>query len=381
LFNPAFGWGTKTLIAYLMYKEGMGIKYFRDLAIDSLVMNLDDMAAVGCVGPYIMNNVINRNAKLIDGEVIAEVILGYEDYSNKMKTYGVDIREAGGETADSGDNVRTLVLDSTLTAKMKRVDVIDCSQVKPDQVIIGLASFGQATYEECYNSGIGTNGFTCVRHALLSSKYKDKYPETYAPEIAEHSYRGQFDLNSEVPGLDLRLGEALLCSTRSYVPVLHALPENIRRQISAIYHNTGGGLTKCLAFGSGVSYIKDSLHDLPPIFEFIKKNAGLSSKELCRVFNLGQRLEIVCDQSVADDIIKIAAGFQIEAKIIGRTLACKKQEESLTIILDGEVLRYERHSQSLEAKVTTSSTGMFAVKPAIATTDTADLVEQATLQK
>jgi phosphoribosylformylglycinamidine cyclo-ligase len=344
LIQHSDGVGTKTLIAYLMYKEGKGSKYFRNLAIDSLVMNLDDMAAVGCVGPFIMNNVINRNAKLIDGEVIAQVILGYEDYSVAMLQQGIDIREAGGETADSGDNVRTLVLDSTLCARMKIADVIDCSKVKPDQDIVGFASFGQATYEDSYNSGIGTNGFTCVRHALLSDKYKKKYPETYAPEISEFSYRGKFDLDSEVPGCDLLLGDALLCSTRSYVPIMKALPTDVKKQISAVFHNTGGGLTKCLAFGSGVSYIKDELFELPPLFKFIQKNAGLSNRELCRVFNLGQRLEIICDKSVSDKVIQIAKEFNVEAKKIGRTIACEKSKESLTILMDNEELQYVRNN-------------------------------------
>jgi phosphoribosylformylglycinamidine cyclo-ligase len=259
-----------------------------------------------------------------------------------MEKLGIQIAEAGGETADSGDNVRSLVLDSTLCARMKISDVIDCSKVKPDQDIIGFASFGQATYETVYNSGIGTNGFSCVRHALLSNRYKNAYPESYAPEIAEFSYRGAFELDSTIPDCELTLGEALLSSTRTYTPVIKALSADIKKHISAIFHNTGGGLTKCLAFGSGVAYMKDNLFELPPLFKFIKNHANLSPRELCRVFNLGQRLEIVCDKSVSESIIKIAKSFHVDAKIIGRTLACPKSAESLTIIMDNEELRYLR---------------------------------------
>jgi phosphoribosylformylglycinamidine cyclo-ligase len=324
LIQHSDGVGTKVLIAYLMYKEGKGAKYFRNLAVDSLVMNLDDMGAVGCVGPFIMNNVINRNAKLIDGEVITQIILGYADYCKSMEKLGIEIHEAGGETADSGDTVRSLVLDSTLCTRMARDEVIDCSQVKPNQDIIGLASFGQASYETSYNSGIGTNGFSCVRHALLSNRYKDAYPETFAPEIGKFSYKGAFDLDSTVPNCDLTLGEALLSSTRTYLPILKAIPVAIKKHISAIFHNTGGGLTKCLAFGSNVSYIKDNLFELPPLFKFIKDNSNLSIQELCRVFNLGQRLELVCDKSVSNDIIQIAEKYNVQAKIIGRTIPVKQ---------------------------------------------------------
>ncbi|MES2217989.1 MAG: AIR synthase related protein [Pseudomonadota bacterium] len=355
LIQHSDGVGTKTLIAYLMYREGKGAKYFHNLAIDSLVMNTDDMAAVGCVGPFIMNNVINRNAKLIDGEVISQIILGYADFCAEMEKLGIGIHEAGGETADSGDNVRTLVLDSTLCARMKREEVIDCSQVKPNQDIVGFASFGQATYETSYNSGIGTNGFTCVRHALLSSRYKDAYPETYAPEIAQHSYKGKFELDAAVPGCDLSLGEALLSSTRTYLPIIKTIPVAVKKQISAIYHNTGGGLTKCLSFGSGVSYVKDALFDLPPLFQFIKAHAGLPNRELCRVFNLGQRLELVCDKSVTQTIIDIASQFNVSAKVIGRTVPCQKQSESLTIVMDGEELRYDRNKRDLEQSVAISA--------------------------
>jgi phosphoribosylformylglycinamidine cyclo-ligase len=343
LVQHSDGVGTKALIAYLMYKEGKGVKHFRNLAIDSLVMNLDDMAAIGCVGPFIMNNVINRNAKLINGEIISQIIMGYADYCTHMANLSIEIHEAGGETADSGDNVRTLVLDSTLGARMHISEVIDCSQVKPNQDIVAFASFGQTTYEDSYNSGIGTNGFTAVRHGLLSKHYKDAYPETYAPEIADFSYRGQFELDSKIPGCELALGEALLSPTRSYVPVMKAIPANIKKQISAIFHNTGGGLTKCLAFGSGVSYVKDNLFALPPLFEFIKTHSGMTARELCRVYNLGQRMELVCDKSVSNELIAIAKKFNLEAKIIGHTVSCTKGKESLTIQFDGETLSYDRN--------------------------------------
>jgi phosphoribosylformylglycinamidine cyclo-ligase len=257
-----------------------------------------------------------------------------------------------------------------LCARMKRADVIDCSQVKPDQDIIAFASFGQATYETSYNSGIGTNGFSCVRHALLSSRYKDAYPETYAPEIEAHSYKGKFELDTPVPGCDLTLGEALLSSTRSFLPVIKAIPVDVRRQISAIYHNTGGGLTKCLSFGSGVSYVKDDLFDLPPLFQFIKKHAGLPNRELCRVFNLGQRLEIVCDKSVTQTILDIASQFNVGAKVIGRTVPCQKLSESLTILMDGEEIRYDRNKRDLEQTVSVNAAPRLAMFGANTSADT-----------
>jgi len=237
-----------------------------------------------------------------------------------MKEYGIDITMCGGETSDTGDIVSTVFIDSTFFTRMKREDVIDASNIRDGDVIIGFSSSGKAVYEDGYNSGIGSNGLTAARHLLLSGIYKDKYPETYSSTIeGEYVYSGKYTIDDALAGTELTIGEALLSPTRTYAPVLKIILEKYRKDIRGIIHNTGGGLLKCRNFGESVHYIKDSLFDTPPLFEEIYRSGQIDRREMYNVFNMGQRLEVYCAEKSAADMIEIAEGFGVDAKIIGRT--------------------------------------------------------------
>jgi phosphoribosylformylglycinamidine cyclo-ligase len=341
LISHADGAGTKTNLAYIKYKETGDASVFRDIAQDSLAMNLDDMAAVGCFGPFLLSNTIGRNAKLISGEVIRQVIDGYKDQCDRLARVGIGLEICGGETADMGDVVRTIVVDSTLSAMMNRTDVIDCSRVAVGHAIVGLSSYGQATYEPKENSGVGTNGFTALRHDLLHSTYRDRYPETFAPEIYETAYAGKFLLDEQPPHLGMTLGEALLSPTRIYSPIIYQIVKECRNSISAIFHNSGGGQTKCLNFGHGIHYVKERLIPLPPIFELIRNETGLPLKELASTYNLGSRMEIVCRLDAVETVIKIAKSFHVHAQQIGYITSTNHKSE-LTILLGTEKAHFVR---------------------------------------
>lgn len=316
----ADGAGTKSALAYMMYRENNDISYFKGITQDSVIMNLDDIICVGKPSSILLSNTIGRNKKLISGEIIAEIIQSYEKYAKKLRNLGIPIYTAGGETADVGDLVRTLIVDSTLITRMKRTDVITPDKIENDDVIIGLSSFGKATYEETeYNSGIGSNGLTLARHGLLDHKYFDIFPECFSPEINKNSvFFGKYDLNDHVPNTPLTVGEALLSPTRTYSPILMEIFKENYGQIHAIFHNTGGGQTKCLNFGHEVHYIKDNLFDIPPLFNLIQESSKTPWSEMYRVFNMGNLMEIVCPEEFArKKIIPIANKFSVEAKIIG----------------------------------------------------------------
>jgi len=335
----ADGAGTKSSLAYIYFKENNDVNVFHGMAQDSLVMNLDDLLCVGALGPFVLSNTIGRNYRLIDGEIIKQVIEGYQKQAELLKEYGIEIVNCGGETADLGDLVRTIIVDSTIAVRMKRSEFIDASLVKPDQVIVGLASFGQAEYETKYNSGIGTNGFTSARHEVLNIEYRDKYPESFAPEIFDLAYTGKFKLSNKLEGTPLTVGEALLSPTRTYAPIIKEVLGEYRERISAIFHNSGGGQTKCINFGNKIRYIKDNLFDTPPIFNLIRQSNNLSNYEMYRVYNMGSRMEIVCDKQVADKIIEISNKFKVEAQIIGRTE--KNDKTELIIKVGDEEIKYE----------------------------------------
>ena len=322
--NPAYclalhadGAGTKSAVAYLHYKQTRDSSVFRGIAQDSLVMNLDDLLCIGALGPFVLSNTIGRNAKLIPGEIIREIVAGYEECISKFGELGITITSCGGETADLGDLVRTVIVDSTLAARVPRQDVINCANVVPGHVIVGLASFGQASYESAANSGIGTNGFTTARHVLLSKRYAEKFQETFAPEITSLAYQGRFEL-SDTMDSGISIGDALLSPTRTYAPIVKTVLAETRSSISAIFHNSGGGLSKCLRFGNSVHYIKDNLFPTPPIFSLIRSEGSLAFTEMCRTFNLGHRLELVCEESAAARICAIAESFSVPARIVGR---------------------------------------------------------------
>jgi phosphoribosylformylglycinamidine cyclo-ligase len=282
LLLHADGAGTKSALAYIHYRRHKDPSIFHGIAQDSLVMNLDDLACVGAFGPFVLSNTIGRNAKLVPGEVIRAVIAGYDNLSRKLAEYGIAVHSCGGETADVGDLVRTIVVDSVMAARMARKDFVDCSRVKAGQEIVGLASDGRAVYEQAANSGVGSNGFTAFRHELLTGRYREEFPETFAPEVGGLAYTGAFDIDDDLPGGGMTVGEALLSPTRTYAPILKDILGRYREQVSAIFHNTGGGQTKCLNFGENIRYVKDNLFPAPAIFAFLSEKTGLPSREMYR---------------------------------------------------------------------------------------------------
>ena len=318
LIIHADGAGTKAVAAYLGWKETGDASVFRGLAQDSLVMNLDDMLCSGATGPFLLSNTIGRNAKLITGEVLAEIIAGYRDCVSMLAQHGVEIHSGGGETADLGDAMRTLVVDSTLVTRMKRNLVVSGERLRPGLALVGLASFGQATYESQENSGIGSNGLTSMRHEFLSPYYREHFPEAFAPEIADFAYTGSFRLQDQLPGSTSTVGEALLSPTRTYAPILMKIFAELREEIAFIFHITGGGQTKPLRFGKGLTYIKDHLFSPPPLFRYLQEHSRLNARELYRSLNMGHRLEIACEPSAVPRIIAISEAMGVAAQGIGR---------------------------------------------------------------
>ncbi len=329
LLSHADGAGTKSSLAYLHYLKHGDASIFESIAQDSLVMNTDDLLCVGAVGPYILSNTIGRNAKKVPGEVVTAIIRGYKQTAEMLAAHGIEVTIAGGETADVGDLVRTLIVDSSLTTRMERAKFIDASDVKPGQAIVGLASDGRASYEAKPNSGVGSNGLTALRHDLLHKQYRDEAPESYAPEIRDVAYTGKYDLDDPVPGLEMTIGEALLSPTRTYAPIVKKILDNGKDGISAIFHNTGGGQTKCLNFGRGIHYIKDGLFPVAPFFAFVQDATGASWRDMLRTYNCGTRMEIVCDEGRAAEIIDIAESYNVKAKIVGRTEVAEQNKMTI----------------------------------------------------
>lgn len=340
----ADGAGTKSSIAYLRYKESGDASVFRGIAQDSFVMNSDDLLAVGALGPFYLSNTIGRNSHRIPGEVIAELIAGYSDIAELLNSYGLEVVLTGGETADIGDLVQTVVCDSSLAVRMSKEKIIDASQIGPGQVIVGLAAHGQTIYEKCENSGIASNGLTAARHLLLSNYYRNKYPESYASSLApELAYTGKYRLEDKVPNSKLNLGEAIQSPCRTYLPVLKDFLSDYQEEIFGIIHNTGGALTKVLNFGRDKTlFVKDQLFDRPPIFELISDSGQISEREMYQVFNLGQLMEIYCTENCARKLIKHAAKYACEAKIIGYTEVCKEDKSQLIIKDRGREEIYEQ---------------------------------------
>jgi len=334
------GAGTKSALAWLHYLRHGEERVFSDIAQDSLVMNLDDLICVGASGPFLLSNTIGRNSKLVTGAIVKAIIMGYEGLAQRLSPYGVDIVTCGGETADVGDIVRTVIVDSTITTRMLRSGFINCHMVAPGHEIVGLASFGKAAYEDKPNSGIGTNGFTALRHGVLSASYKYTAPETYAPEIAGLAYQGRFDIDDPLPGEACTVGEAFLSPTRTYAPVVIELLRQVRSGISAMFHNSGGGQTKCLGFGEGVRYEKDNMFQIPPVFRFIQETTGAALREMLTTFNMGHLLEVVCDPAASAEIIAITKGFGIDARVVGR-VERKAEGRSLVVTMDDETLEFD----------------------------------------
>ncbi len=314
--------GTKTSLAYLYWKESGDISVWRGIAQDALVMNLDDMACAGATGPFLISSTIGRNKHLIPGAVLEEIIGGTTDFIQKMAEYGIQIDHAGGETADVGDIVRTADVGFTVYAELKETEVLDID-IQPGMAIIGLGSDGQATYETDNNSGIGSNGLTFARHELLHNHYASRYSSTYSPETdGQYVYTGNHFVTDRVKGLDVPLGQALLSPTRTFLPfLLHALAAH-RADIGGIIHNTGGGHSKVLKFlPQNVRVIKDNLPAVPAIFNLIQKERNTAWADMYRFFNMGTRLEIYCNPSIAPALLALAAELSIPAQQIGHTIA------------------------------------------------------------
>lgn len=343
----ADGSGSKSLVAYLHYRETGEAHVFRGIAQDSVVMNLDDLACVGATGRILCSSTINRNAKRVGADVLAELISGTEAFLAKLREQGVDIQNGGGETADVGDLTPTVVVDSCTTTVMRKSDVIGKDGIGAGLVIVGLASFGQASYEDRENSGIGSNGLTSARHDLLAPYYRKKYPETFDSQIASDLvYTGPFRLQDRLPGSEQSVGEALLSPTRSYSPVVHALLSGERRRIKALVHCSGGGQTKCLRFGRGVHFIKDKLLPIPPVFRAIQRVSRTAWREMYQVYNMGHRLEIYCLPRDARAIVALARDFGITAQPIGRTEKSSDGNNQLTIRHGTRELKYSLQAQA-----------------------------------
>ena len=312
------GAGTKSSLAYMYYRETNDISVFRGIVRDAMVMNIDDMLCVGATGDYFLSNNIGRNGHYISGEIITEIINEYQSYSSKLTELGLKMTLCGGETADVGDIVKTLLVDASMFTTMERKDVIDASNIQASDVILGLASDGKAIYEDDYNSGIGSNGLTLARHGVLVHDYYEKYPECFDRETNEKLlFFGKYLLTDKLPGLELNIGKSLLSPTRTYAPVLIDILSNFRKEIHGIIQNTGGGQTKVLNFSKGIKYIKNNLFKTPKIFEIIQNSSETPWREMFQVFNMGNRLEIYCSESNAKKIMEICRKFAIESKIIG----------------------------------------------------------------
>lgn len=341
LLMHADGAGTKSSLAYLVWKETGDLSVFRDIARDALVMNLDDLVCVGAAGRFLLSNTIGRNKFLIPGEVIEAIISGFSEFVDLLSDHGIDIDLCGGETADVGDIVRTLIVDSTMTTRMKRTDVIDLDNIEPGDGIVGFASDGQSNWENGYNSGIGSNGLTAARHDCLRSSYAEQYPETYSPSVPRDLvYCGDGAVTDPLKGTPLTLGKALLSPTRSYAPMVKKLLEELPGKIKGMVHCTGGGQTKCLKFGKNIHYIKDNLFPIPPVFSYIMESRRIGLKEMYPVFNMGHRLELFIDELHIPEVIRIAAECQIDAQKIGRCEASDSGANQLTIRHQDQEITY-----------------------------------------
>lgn len=329
----ADGAGTKSSLAYAYWKETGDLGVWKGIAQDSLIMNLDDLLCVGATDNILLSSTIGRNKLLIPGEVIAEIINSTEELLTELRSYGINIVSTGGETADVGDLVRTIIVDSTVTCRMPRKDVIDNANISPGDVIVGLASFGKATYEKEYNGGMGSNGLTSARHDVFDRYLFEKYPETCDPQLpSQLIYSGNLHLTDEVEDSPLNAGKLILSPTRTYAPVIATLLKRMRNNIHGMVHCSGGAQTKILHFiDTGMHVIKDNLFPLPPLFRLIKQQSGTDWKEMYKVFNMGHRFEIYLPKEYAQEVITTSLEYGIDAQIIGRVEKCVG-EKKLTII-------------------------------------------------
>ncbi len=327
LIMHADGAGTKSALAYMYWKETGDISVWKGIAQDALIMNIDDLICVGATDNIMLSSTIGRNKNLINGDVLSEIINGTEELLGEYKNYGVNIISTGGETADVGDLVRTIIVDSTVVSRMKREDVIDNANIKPGNVIVGLSSSGQATYESEYNGGMGSNGLTSARHDVFSKILAEKYPESYDHSVPEELvYSGTKKLTDRIEGSDLDVGRLVLSPTRTYIPIVKEILDKFRTKIDGMVHCSGGAQTKVLHFVDKVHVMKDNMFDLPPLFQMIQEESNTDWKEMYKVFNMGHRMELYVSKEIADDIISISESYNVEAKIIGRVEESKTKK-------------------------------------------------------
>ncbi|MBR2491990.1 MAG: phosphoribosylformylglycinamidine cyclo-ligase [Paludibacteraceae bacterium] len=318
----ADGAGTKSSLAYLYWKETGDLSVWKGIAQDALIMNIDDLLCVGAVDNILVSSTIGRNKLLVPGEVISAIINGTDELLEELREMGVGVYATGGETADVGDLVRTIIVDSTVTCRMKRSDVINNANIAAGDVIVGLASYGQATYEKSYNGGMGSNGLTSARHDVFSKYLAEKYPESYDAAVpSELIYSGGLKLTDEVEGSPIDAGKLVLSPTRTYAPVVKKLLDALRPNIHGMVHCSGGAQTKILHFVENVHVIKDNLFPIPPLFKTIQEQSGTDWAEMYKVFNMGHRLEVYLPEEFANEIIEISKSFGIDAQIVGRVEA------------------------------------------------------------
>lgn len=323
----ADGAGTKSSLAYLYWKETGDLSVWKGIAQDALIMNIDDLLCVGAIDNILVSSTIGRNKMLIPGEVVSAIINGTDQLLDELRDMGVGVYATGGETADVGDLVRTIIVDSTVTCRMRRSDVIDNARIRPGDVIVGLASFGQATYEKVYNGGMGSNGLTSARHDVFARYLAEKYPESYDAAVPrELVYSGDMTLTDTIDGVPLDAGKLVLSPTRTYAPVVKKLLDTMRGEIHGMVHCSGGAQTKILHFVDQVRVVKDNLFPVPPLFRLIREQSGTDWAEMYKVFNMGHRLEIYLAPERADEVIAVSKSFGIDAQVIGRVEPGEKKE-------------------------------------------------------
>jgi len=315
----ADGAGTKSALAYMYWKETADLSVWKGIAQDALIMNIDDLLCVGVTQDILLSSTIGRNKNHIPGEVIAAIIEGTEELLENLKEWGVSIYSTGGETADVGDLVRTIIVDSTVTARISRAKIIDNANIKDGDVIVGLASYGQATYETSYNGGIGSNGLTSARHDVFAKTLAEKYPESFDPEVPEDLiYSGSRELTETLEGVPIDIGKLVLSPTRTYAPIIQKIfSEMGSNSIHGMVHCSGGAQTKILHFVDNLHIVKDNLFPVPPLFDMIQKESGTSGREMYQVFNMGHRMELYVSPDKAEEIISISKSFNVDAQVVG----------------------------------------------------------------
>ncbi|MEX1384460.1 AIR synthase related protein [Lutibacter sp.] len=340
LIMHADGAGTKSSLAYMYWKETGDISVWKGIAQDALIMNIDDLLCIGAVDNIMLSSTIGRNKNLIPGEVISQIINGTEELLLDLKRFGVEIHSTGGETADVGDLVRTIIVDSTVTARMKRSDVIDNANIKPGDVIVGLESFGQATYENEYNGGMGSNGLTSARHDVFSKYLAEKYPESFDVAVpSDLVYSGAMKLTDKVENSPINAGKLVLSPTRTYAPIIKKILEKYTPEdIHGMVHCSGGAQTKILHFIDNLHIVKDNMFQVPPLFKLIQEQSNTDWKEMYQVFNCGHRMELYVSPEIANDLIEISKSFNVNAQIIGRVEA--SETKKLTIKSEYGAFKY-----------------------------------------